>query len=277
MKTLRNLEARNLREIENLSQRGQTLSIIDLIRDNTLNTEMAAFLFYAMSHKVSFLTAARPGNAGKTTLMACMLMYLPPDLEIITVDREVISSTLKEDNDTTHTCFLCHEIGSGPWYGYLWGSDIGRYFKFIGENRSIASCIHADTLDDMREVLISDELSVTEEDFNRLDLILFMHLDKQGREYRRRISALCEVTGLSSSESHRPLYIWNPRDDAFIKQGSSFLLQRLAKKTGKTEEQIEQELRDCESAIEGLMLQNITDFRDVRRAIARFYERYRTL
>ncbi len=270
---MRNLEERNLREIENLSQRGQTLSIIDLIRDNTLNTEMAAFLFYALSHKISFLTAAKPGNAGKTTLMACMLMFLPPDVKIITVDREIISDAQRYANDdAAHTCFLCHEIGSGPWYGYLWGADVGRYFNLIGENRSIASCIHADTLDEMREILVSDELSVTEEDFNKLDLVLFMYLDRRGLKYRRRISALCEATDLSSSESHRPLYIWNPRDDAFIKQGSSLLLQRLAKKTGKTEEQIEQELKDCESAIEGLMLQNITDFRYVRGRIVRFYD-----
>lgn len=272
---MRSLERHNLREIESLSQRGQTLSIIDLIRDNTLNTEMAAFLFYAMSHKVSFLTAARPGNAGKTTLMACMLMYLPPDVEIITVDRGVISSALKENGDTTHTCFLCHEIGSGPWYGYLWGADVGRYFELIGEKRAIASCIHADTLEEMRDILISDELSVTAENFNKLDLILFMHLDKQGWQYRRRISAICEATGLSSSESHRPLYIWNPRDDVFSKQGQSLLLQRLAKKTGETAEQIEQELKDCESVIQGLMMQNITDFQDVRRRIVLFFEKWR--
>ena len=36
------MEEHNLREIEGLSQRGRTLSIVDLINANTLDVDMAA-------------------------------------------------------------------------------------------------------------------------------------------------------------------------------------------------------------------------------------------
>lgn len=81
-----NLVKHNLDEIENLSQRGKTLSIVDLINTNTLDVDMSAHCLYAISCGASFLTAARSGNAGKTTLMACLLTFLLTDVRILTID-----------------------------------------------------------------------------------------------------------------------------------------------------------------------------------------------
>lgn len=86
------LEKHNIREIERLSQRGKTLSIVDLLDANTLSVEMAAHLFYIVAHGASFLTAARPGNAGKTTLMQCLLTFLPPNTRIVTISNSAMLS-----------------------------------------------------------------------------------------------------------------------------------------------------------------------------------------
>lgn len=75
----------------------------------------------AMEQGAFLLTAAKPGGAGKTTLMAAILGFLPPDVPIVTVDRsQVIRDGLKR-SATEPACYLIHEIGSGDWYGYLWG------------------------------------------------------------------------------------------------------------------------------------------------------------
>lgn len=57
---------------------------------------MAAYAMRAMEQGAFLLTAAKPGGAGKTTLMAAILGFLPPDVPIVTVDRsQVIRDGLK--------------------------------------------------------------------------------------------------------------------------------------------------------------------------------------
>ena len=69
------IERRNRQQIEQLNQRGgRTLSIVDLIQAGTLSVEMAACAMRAMHQGASLLTGARPGGAGKTTLMAAILL-----------------------------------------------------------------------------------------------------------------------------------------------------------------------------------------------------------
>jgi len=264
----------NILQIEELSQRGRTLSIVDLLKANTLSVEMAAHLFCIMAHGASFLTAAKAGNAGKTTLMACILMFLPPDTRIVTVSEPSMISQALPGNRNERLCYLCHEIGAGHWYGYLWGDDVGRFFKLIDKGRSIASCIHADTLDEMKEILFSSELKVAEENFRKLDFILFMHLERNGWEYTRRVSTFYEATGASFQqiESHRPLFIWDKSSDEFHQQDDSLLLQTLARKKGIAQKEIQRQLAECEDFMRWLIEQRINDYRKVRKEIVRFYE-----
>jgi type IV secretory pathway ATPase VirB11/archaellum biosynthesis ATPase len=77
------LEQHNHRQIEQLNQRGgRMLSIVDLIQAGTIRVQMAAYAMRAMAEGASLLTAAGPGGAGKTTLMAALLNFLPPLLAI---------------------------------------------------------------------------------------------------------------------------------------------------------------------------------------------------
>jgi len=78
-----NIEEHNDRQIEMLNQRGgRTLSIVDLIAAGTIGPEMAACACRAMHQGASLLTGARPGGAGKTTLMAAVLNFLPPEVPL---------------------------------------------------------------------------------------------------------------------------------------------------------------------------------------------------
>ena len=284
---MRTLLEGNIREIERLSQRGKTLSIVELINDKTLNIQMASYLFYIMANGASFLTAAKPGNAGKTTLMACLLMYLPPHARIATVTDPSAMEQISPVNRDEHTYYLCHEIGSGPWFGYLWGHDVKTLFNLMKERQSIASCIHADTLDELREILCSEELNIAEEDFRQLNVILFMHLEQRGYKYTRRVSAVYEATGAppGQGKSHQPLFIWNRKEDTFHQQADSLLLQALEQKKGLSREQIHEQLAECEDFMRWLVSirlrllnprvsRQVTDYREIYQEIARFYERY---
>lgn len=211
------IERHNHLQIAELNQRGgRTLSIVDLIQAGTLSLDMAAYAMRAMQEGVSLLTGARPGGAGKTTLMAAILGFLPPEVPIVTVDGpQVIHEGLSRQVGEP-TCYLVHEIGSGHWFGYLWGPDVADYFSLINGSRRIASCLHADTLDELTDILCSPPLEVRKADLGRVGLILFMHVSRLRGNLQRRVATFWEADGHGG---HKLLFQWNAQNDAFNQVG----------------------------------------------------------
>ena len=205
------LEPHNHRQIEQLNQRGgRTLSIVDLIQGGTINVEMAGYTMRAMAEGASLLTGARPGGAGKTTLMAAILGLSPPGMPIITVDDPRVIHEGLGHPVTEPACYLAHEIGSGRWYGYIWGREVADFFSMIDDQRRIASCLHADTLEELTGILCSPPLRVPREVLGRVHLILFMHVIPWPRGYRRRVASFWEADGRGG---HRKVFRWNGKAD----------------------------------------------------------------
>lgn len=185
------LEEYNWRQIEDLNQRGgRMLSVVDLLLAGTVDLDLAACVCNLINKGASILTAANPGGAGKTTVMAAFLGFIPPGTKIVTVsDNSVLDP--KNPIHKKPECLLVHEIGSGHYYGYIWGRDVLKYFGLIENGRSIASNLHADTLDELKYVLC-DELDVPSELLGKVDLIMFIAINR-GRSYfdvRRRIATV---------------------------------------------------------------------------------------
>ncbi len=246
------IERHNHREIEQLNQRGgRTLTIVDLIRAGTLNVPMAAYSLRAMEQGASLLTGARPGGAGKTTLMASMLHLLPPGVRMVTVDEP---KRIAEARDEP-TCYLVHEIGDGHWYGYLWGEAVARYFDLIGNSRRIASCLHADTLEELTGILGSPPLSVSREALARVGLILFMHVSRTRAGYHRRVATFYEADG---GGGHHLIFQWDATTDTFHQVGEIGDPEGLSRYT---------------DFIQQLGDEGESDVESVRRKILEFYEK----
>jgi len=204
------LEQHNLAQIERLNQRGgRTLSIVDLIEDGTITAEMAGFCWLTVAGGGSFLTGAVPGGAGKTTLMATLLGFLPPGEGIVTVsDRAVVDKALAGEVALPATV-LAHEIGSGSWFGYIWGRTAADFFRLTERGLRCVSCLHADNPRQTREQLGS--LGVREEDLERVRLQLYMRMERDGGRIRRRTRAL----HYRWDGACRALYRWEPSEDEF--------------------------------------------------------------
>ncbi len=208
------LEGRNLRQIEQLNQRGgRALSIVDLIRAGTIDVRTAAYAMRALAEGASLLTGARPGGAGKSTLLGALLGLLPPGVPLVTVDRsEVIRDGLKRPADEP-ACYLAHEIGSGHWYGYIWGEDVPDFLRLMEGRRRIASCLHADTLEELTGILEAPPLRAGRDALGRVGLILFIHVVAGGR---RRVVSLWEADGAAG---HRQVFAWDRNSDKFQSVG----------------------------------------------------------
>lgn len=211
------IEQHNHQQIEQLNQRGgRTLSIVDLIQAGTLSVEMAAYAMRAMHQGASLLTGARPGGAGKTTLMAAILNFLPPDVPLVTVDGSYMISEGLKRSATDPACYLAHEIGSGDWYGYIWGRDVADFFSLIDGNRRVASCLHADTLDEVNDILCSAPLGVSRSALGRVSVVLFMHVARGPSGYRRRVATFWEADGQGAPQLR---FRWDAPTDTFRQVG----------------------------------------------------------
>ncbi len=205
------LEQHNLSQIQRLNQRGgRTLSIVDLMNDGTISAEMAGFCWLVVAGGDSFLTGAVPGGVGKTTLMATLLGFLPPGERIVTVaGRDVLAKAEQGAFDTPAT-LLAHEIGSGHWFGYIWGREAADFFRLGNAGFRPVSCIHADDPDQSWDSLSS--LGVSEEAFRRVRLQLYMVAERGPGGLRRRVRGVY----YEQNGRHTPLYEWLPGDDEFV-------------------------------------------------------------
>ncbi len=207
------LEQHNYRQIELLNQRGgRTLSIVDLVRAGTISVEMAATAMRAMRGGASLLCGARPGGAGKTTLMAAILNLMPPGVPIVAVDRPAVISQGLLRPDSRPLCYLAHEIGAGAYFGYIWGGEVADFLSLVRPPCRIASCMHADTLAELTEILSSPPLCASPEAIGKVDLILFMRVDVVAGSCRRRVGTFYEADGRSG---HKLLFQWDPTSESF--------------------------------------------------------------
>lgn len=255
------LETSNLRQIEMLNQRGgRTLSIVDLMRDGTITAEAAGYVLWRVAHGASFLTGAVPGGAGKSTLLADLLAMLPPGELIVTTPHASAVADALAEPDRRGNCYLCHEIGSGRWYGYLWGEAVGRFFQLVGNGGRIAACLHADDPEQMRHALLVPELGVTEHAFARVDLLLFMAF---GRTPLRSVRRVSSIWAADSDGVHQLAFEHDRRTDRLRPGGFA---------RPDTIENGPPEPAACQAFMRELAAGRRTLFEDVREATIGFYE-----
>lgn len=190
--------ARHCAELERCNQRGgRMLSLLDLLDAGTVTLELASYLAARMNEGVSFLVGARPGGAGKTTVMCALLNLFPPDVELVPATQIGPAGA-----GGPKRCYICHEIGAGPYFAYLWGRDLRAYCALAVNGHLLATNLHADDLDQARDQ-VCRENGVPLPHFNAFQLMLFLHVDGKGYRYDRRVSTVYASNGV---KEHRLIY-----------------------------------------------------------------------
>ncbi|MGB2819652.1 MAG: hypothetical protein WBF17_01625 [Phycisphaerae bacterium] len=189
-------------EIDRCNQRGgRMLSIVDLMDAGTVTPELAAYSLAAIGGGASLLVGAVPGGAGKTTVMGALLNFVPPDAQLAAADG-MAAIRLGAEAPRPRRCYICHEIGRGPYYAYLWGPELRAYFDLPAAGHMLATNLHADTYQQARRQ-ICDDNDVTAEALCRMSLMYFMSVRRSGLGARRRIETVWESDG---AQPHRQVF-----------------------------------------------------------------------
>ena len=170
---LDNRIARHCTELDRCNQRGgRMFSIFDLLEAGTLDLDLAAFLMARITRGASFMVGAHPGGAGKTTVMCALLNLIPHDCEIVAATLAAVHGASRKET-ANRCCYACHEVGSGPYFAYLWNGDLRTYCALSAKGHILAANLHADDLDEARDQ-VCGENRVPASHFNAFHLLVFL-------------------------------------------------------------------------------------------------------
>ncbi|HEX5370268.1 MAG TPA: hypothetical protein VFY10_12710 [Dehalococcoidia bacterium] len=238
------------------------ISIAALVANGTMDAEVAGTLWAAADEQLSFLTAALPRNAGKTTVASAILAVRPPAVPLHYAYGE--SAELAELRRERQGGYLV--IGEfSPWAmpSYIWGDSVRAVFETLNQGYSLQSSLHAPDVDSALRVII-EENRVADAEASHLKLVVHIVVGQgQGGVTQRRVSEVYELDGVSNGvPSGRTLFRWLPQDDRFEKQSepSQFGLDRDV-------------LRRRREAIDGLVKTGRTSIEDVARMVSGFKAR----
>jgi hypothetical protein len=174
------------------------LSIFDLLAAKTLDLDLAAYLMARVSKGASFMVGAVPGGAGKTTVMCALLNFVPADVPLVPATPKAVYGA---DNETASqsVCYVCHEIGSGDYYAYLWSDALRTYCGLSEQRHMLAANLHADDLKQTRDQVCRTN-GVKADHFNKFELLIFLRVKGGYFDARRWIDLVYSSDGLSAHE-----------------------------------------------------------------------------
>lgn len=196
------------------------VTIVDLVRNGTMNADMAATLWAAVDQQLSFLTVALPRLAGKSTTSYAALNLRRPEVPLHEVAGEPpVMRQLQQEKRGGY--LVVAEFSRAPMYGYIWGEAVQRVFDTLPYGYSLQTSLHADSVVEGIQV-VTRGIGIPDEQAAAFNLVLYIQrFGDPSTGYWRRLSEIFEVEGV---ENGRPvgqtLFRWHQTDDSFDQAAS---------------------------------------------------------
>jgi len=145
------------------------------------------------------MVGAVPGGAGKTTVMCALLNFVPVGVPLLAATPQAVYEAANVDTPR-RCCYICHEIGAGSYFAYLWAEALQTYCKLSEAGHILATNLHADDLEQARDQVCGDN-DVPIEHFNRFELLIFLSVEDDYFKAHRRIEDVYSSDGSSEHTS----------------------------------------------------------------------------
>lgn len=191
-----------------------TLTLADLVANRTLSPEMAATLAAAAEERRSMLFVAIPRMAGKSTVMHAVLQYAPAGTPFHHLSSATDPSLgIPTSGDGGY--LVLSEVSPAGFADYFWDADVRRVFAALERGFSLATALHAGSVNEAFDVL-TRENGVPAEQAARLDVVVYIRSigDDWSRPERRVVAVVAETDGVRPDQA-RLLHRWSEPDDRF--------------------------------------------------------------
>jgi type IV secretory pathway ATPase VirB11/archaellum biosynthesis ATPase len=183
----------------------EPLSITQILDAGTMPPRVAAMLWLAMERGLSIVLAADPPGAGKTTILTALLAFTRPEASVY-FTRGWGETFRLPPRDGAPVYILINEI-SDHLPVYSWGPYVQRAFELMGEGYSLASTMHADTVDGVIAQL-TEECDVPERLVGHLALVVPIFVGASGGRRIRRVSEVTVLEPLGPGYDRHSVARW---------------------------------------------------------------------
>ena len=191
------------------------LTLIDLVRNGTMNADIAAALASVAAEEHSFMVVAVPRFAGKSTVTNAMLHCVPASVPMHRLSGdEAEMERLEHDSGSGY--LVVGEFSRAPVPSYIWGPPVRKVFETMRAGYSLSTALHAPSVDEAYDAICGAN-GVPDEDASRLSYMVYIQrMGDDEDSFWRRISEVHEVDRVVEGKPQgRLLYRWRERDDRF--------------------------------------------------------------
>ncbi len=265
------------------------LTPIDLLRFGTCDINTLSYLWFAIEHGSSILISGGTAS-GKTTLLNVLSLFIKPQMKIVSIEdtaelqlyhphwvpHVARVSIAKEEREIDLYELLRESLRQRPDYiivGEVRGKEAYVLFQQIALGHAGLATIHAESFSKLVDRLTTPPISLPPTLIQNLDLVIFVGRVRMKEKYARRIISIAEVIGFDK-ETNTPkineVIRWDPFQDKFI-TSKSYLIGKIALKSGLKEEEIKNDLKDRAKFLYFLVKRGINDYKEITKMLNMFY------
>ena len=282
-----------------ITQRGSTftirkfrvdpLTIVDLIRYNTLSSDIAAYLWYLIEKKLALLIAGGTAS-GKTTSLNALSMFIEPGEKIVSVEDtpeiniphenwiQSVTRGVGTAGEITMFDLIKASLRQRPdvlIVGEVRGEEAFTLFQAIATGHGGLATIHADSVEAVINRLTTEPMNIPRSLVGTtLDCIVMQLKIRLGDKSVRRVVAVTEVVGHDTRTDEIILndaFKWDPVVDRFTFTGRSKLFDKITQKFGTRPEEIRREIDGRKVFLDWLVAKNIRGHTEVSNQVREFY------
>ncbi|MFQ5837929.1 MAG: type II/IV secretion system ATPase subunit [Thermoplasmata archaeon] len=270
---------------------------LDLIGNKTMSPEMMAYLWLSIENGQSMLICGGTAS-GKTTTLNAILLFIPPQMKIVSIEdtRELnlphenwVATLTRHGFGGTVTGgrmageidmfdLLSAALRQRPQYlmvGEVRGSEAYVVFQAMATGKSAYTTFHADDVQSMVHRLENDPINLPRALVAALDIVLLQSQVKVETEMTRRVKSLTEVIGVDPESNElitNSAYTWNPADDTFNFSGHSYVYEKIQTARNWTPKRMEQEVKRRMDLFKYMDRTEVSNYREVARIASAYYK-----
>jgi len=261
-----------------------------LISFNTLSSDMAAYFWYAIEKKESFLITGGTAS-GKTTTLNALSMFIMPDYKIVSIE-DTAELNLPHENwipSVARMGFGSNEAEISLFdllkaamrqrsdyiiVGEVRGEEAYTLFQAMATGHGGLSSTHADSVAASIKRLESEPMNIPRSLIVTLDAIAVQARLRLGDKTVRRIQHVGELVSYDSASKEvvtNDVYKWDPKTDTFLYSGRSNVLEKISVRFGLELELILEEIKRRKTVLDWMVKRGIRRYNDVAMLIRDYY------
>lgn len=260
------------------------LTIVDLIKNETISPEIAALLWFVVENKSSIFVCGGVAS-GKTTMLNCLSTFISPDSKIVTIEdtpevqlyhknwiRAVTRPSTGSSEEITLFDLLKASMRQRPDYilvGEIRGEEAYTLFQAMSTGHLGLATLHAENVDSALRRLETEPMNIPRMMVAGLNMVMIMARREIDGQPVRKIIECAEVKGLKENGEIDvdPLFEWDAKDNVWRLLNESYYLEKAAKTRGISVVEAKNDIRMRAEILNYLAEEKKRSFKEVTQVI----------